>query len=402
MVESREKERWRPTREKPQPRIIRWLLRAKVTTGFRSAHFWLITGLFAIYAYFYYGVATSMRDILIFLFFHPLVYTASVYRLRGVMVSGVVFLGIMAPHIIQTFNNTPELMRSLLFIAFAFLLAGPWATLLNYLENQVETRHEILSLNDKLQRYIDQLESTQRQLIQAEKLNAIGQLAASVAHEINNPLAGVLVYSKLLIKKLNSDSFDKTEAIANLQKIESAVDYCSRIMRGLLDFSRQSEPNLQPVAMSQVIDQVMLLVGHQAEMNKVQVIRDEAPSLPPVMADFGQLQQVLVNLVVNAVQAMPGGGKLTIHSSLDNNGWVQVAVEDTGHGIAPEHMDKLFTPFFTTKEPGKGVGLGLAVSYGIIERHGGKIEVKSEVGKGSTFTVRLPAYTPEDKPAQQN
>jgi signal transduction histidine kinase len=402
MVESREKERWRPTREKPQPRIIRWLLRAKVTTGFRSAHFWLITGLFAIYAYFYYGVATSMRDILIFLFFHPLVYTASVYRLRGVMVSGVVFLGIMAPHIIQTFNNTPELMRSLLFIAFAFLLAGPWATLLNYLENQVETRHEILSLNDKLQRYIDQLESTQRQLIQAEKLNAIGQLAASVAHEINNPLAGVLVYSKLLIKKLNSDSFDKTEAIANLQKIESAVDYCSRIMRGLLDFSRQSEPNLQPVAMSQVIDQVMLLVGHQAEMNKVQVIRDEAPSLPPVMADFGQLQQVLVNLVVNAVQAMPGGGKLTIHSSLDNDGWVQVAVEDTGHGIAPEHMDKLFTPFFTTKEPGKGVGLGLAVSYGIIERHGGKIEVKSEVGKGSTFTVRLPAYTPEDKPAQQN
>ena len=198
MAKSREKEQWRPTREKPQPRIIRWLLRAKVTTGFRSVHFWLITGFFAVYAYFYYGVATSIRDILIFLFFHPLVYAASVYRLRGVMVSGAVFLGIMAPNIIQVFNNTPELMRSLLFIAFAFLLAGPWATLLNYLENQVETRREILSLNDELQRNIDQLESTQRQLIQAEKLNAIGQLAASVAHEINNPLAGVLVYSKLL------------------------------------------------------------------------------------------------------------------------------------------------------------------------------------------------------------
>jgi two-component system NtrC family sensor kinase len=150
------------------------------------------------------------------------------------------------------------------------------------------------------------------------------------------------------------------------------------------------------VTTSSVIDQVMLLVGHQAEMNKVQVIREEAPSLPPVMADFGQLQQVLVNLVVNAVQAMPGGGKLTIHSSLDNNGWVQVAVEDAGHGIAPEHMDKLFMPFFTTKEQEKGVGLGLAVSYGIIERHGGKIEVKSEVGKGSTFTVRLPAYTAKE------
>ena len=402
MVESHEKERWRPTREKPQPRIIRWLLRAKVTTGFRSVHFWLITGLFAVYAYFYYGVATSMRDILIFLFFHPLVYTASVYRLRGVMVSGAVFLGVMAPHIMQIFNNTPELMRSLLFIAFAFLLAGPWATLLNYLENQVETRHEILSLNDELQRYIDQLESTQRQLIQAEKLNAIGQLAASVAHEINNPLAGVLVYSKLLIKKLNSDSFDKAEAIANLQKIEGAVDYCSRIMRGLLDFSRQSEPKLQPVAMSQVIDQVMLLVGHKAEMNKVKVLRQDAPSLPPVRADFSQMQQVMVNLVVNAIEAMPEGGQLTINSSLGKSGWVQVEVTDTGIGIAPENISKLFSPFFTTKEQGKGVGLGLAVSYGIIEQHGGKIEVKSEVGKGSTFTVRLPASTPEDKPAQQN
>jgi signal transduction histidine kinase len=401
MVEPREKERWRPSREKPQPRIIRWLLRTKVTTGFRSVHFWLITGFFALWTYlYYYWVATSIRDIWIFAFFQPLIYAASVYRLRGVMVSGAVFLGIMAPNIIQVFNNTPELMRSLLFIAFAFLLVGPWATLLNYLENQVETRREILSLNDELQRYIDQLESAQRQLIQAEKLNAIGQLAASVAHEINNPLAGVLVYAKLMTKKLNSDSFDKAEAIANLQKIESAVDFCSRIIRGLLDFSRQSEPILQPVAMSQVIDQAMLLVGHKAEMSKVKILRQDAPSLPPVQADFSQIQQVIVNLVVNAIEAMPEGGQLTITSSPEKNGWVQVEVTDTGIGIAPENISKLFSPFFTTKEQGKGVGLGLAVSYGIIERHGGKIEVKSEVGKGSTFTVRLPTNTSETRPPQ--
>jgi two-component system NtrC family sensor kinase len=297
--------------------------------------------------------------------------------------------------------HDPEaLARSLVFALFAFLVSSLWATLLNYLEQQVEASRQILALNEELNIYIERLETTQRQLIQAEKLNAIGQLAASVAHEINNPLAGVLVYSQLLTKRLKSDSFDKAEAIANLAKIEAAVNHCSRIIRGLLDFSRQSEPKLQPVTTSSIIDQVMLLVGHQAEMNKVQVIREEAPSLPPVMADFGQLQQVLVNLVVNAVQAMPGGGKLTIHTSLDKDGWVEVAVEDTGHGIAPEHMDKLFTPFFTTKEQGKGVGLGLAVSYGIIERHGGKIEVKSEVGKGSTFTIRLPAAIAEDKPTQ--
>lgn len=402
MVESREKERWRHPREIPQPRLIEWLLRAKVTTGIRSPHFWIIAFLMVVFGYIYYGVLTAYHDIYVILFFYPLIYAAITYRLRGVLVNGVVFLGILLPHALLVAHDPEALARSLVFALFAFLVSSLWATLLNYLEQQLEASRQILALNEELNSYIELLESTQRQLIQAEKLNAIGQLAASVAHEINNPLAGVLVYSQLLTKRLKSDSFDKAEAIANLAKIEAAVNHCSRIIRGLLDFSRQSEPKLQPVTTSSVIDQVMLLVGHQAEMNKVQVIREEAPSLPPVMADFGQLQQVFVNLVVNAVQAMPGGGKLTIHTSLDKDGWVEVAVEDTGHGIAPEHMDKLFTPFFTTKEQGKGVGLGLAVSYGIIERHGGKIEVKSEVGKGSTFTVRLPASTPEDKPAQQN
>jgi signal transduction histidine kinase len=353
-----------------------------------------------VFGYIYYGVLTAYHDIYVILFFYPLIYAAITYRLRGVLVNGAVFLGILLPHALLVARDPEALARSLLYALFAFLVSSLWATLLNYLEHQLEASREILALNEELNRYIERLESTQRQLIQAEKLNAIGQLAASVAHEINNPLAGVLVYAKLMTKKLNSDSLDKAEAIANLAKIEAAVGHCSRIIRGLLDFSRQSEPKLQPVTMGSVIDQVMLLVGHQAEMNKVQVIREEMPSLPPVMADFGQLQQVFVNLVVNAVQAMPDGGKLTIRSLLDKDGWVKTAVADTGHGIAPEHMDKLFTPFFTTKEQGKGVGLGLAVSYGIIERHGGKIEVKSEVGKGSIFTVRLPAYLPEDKPAR--
>jgi len=246
-----------------------------------------------------------------------------------------------------------------------------------------------------LKSYIERLESTQKQLIQSEKLNALGQLAASVAHELNNPFSGVLTYSKLLSKKVGSDSLNKGEALSYLSKIESAVNHCSRIVRGLLDFARQSEPVLQPVAMSSVIDQVISLVGHKAEMQGIKLIREEVPPLPQVMADFGQLQQVLVNLVINAIEAMPNGGKLTINSSLGEDDWVKVSVQDTGCGIAPENMEKLFTPFFTTKEQGKGVGLGLAVSYGIIERHGGRIEVRSEVGKGSTFTVYLSAYSGE-------
>jgi len=177
--------------------------------------------------------------------------------------------------------------------------------------------------------------------------------------------------------------------------MEMAVTHCSKLVRSLLDFARQSTPTLKPITISSVIDQAIALVGHQAEMKKVKVTREEAPVLPLVKGDFSQLQQVFINLVVNAIQAMSDGGELTIHMALSNDGFVKVSIQDTGCGIPPENMDKLFTPFFSTKEEVKGVGLGLAVSYGIVERHGGKIEVQSQVGKGSTFTVHLPAYKEE-------
>jgi signal transduction histidine kinase len=141
----------------------------------------------------------------------------------------------------------------------------------------------------------------------------------------------------------------------------------------------------------------MSLVGHQVKMKMIEVVRDESPALPLVVADFNQLVQVFINLVVNAVEAMNDRGKLTIHAATEN-GWVKVSVSDNGCGIPPENLDRLFTPFFTTKEDVKGVGLGLAVSYGIIERHGGRIEARSEAGKGSTFTIFLPAHR-EENPA---
>ncbi len=386
-----------PQRQKAnqQLRIIEWLVEVKANSAVRSVHFWIIFGLMAALSYLYYGVLTAFHDIYVILFFYPLLYASIVYRLRGVIVSGLVFLCILVPHALLFSYDPYSLVRSLIFAAFAFLLSGLTATLLNYLEKQLEAYKEIVSLNEELNSYIERLESTQKQLIQAEKLNAIGQLTASIAHEINNPLTGALVYIKLLIKKIGSDSFDKNEALTNLSKVESAVTRCSGIVRGLLDFARQSEPKLQSITVNSVIDNAIALIGHQAEMKKITVARQDASPLLPVMADFNQLQQVFINQIVNAIQAMKNGGTLTISTLLDKDGYVQVSIQDTGCGIPPENLEKLFTPFFTTKELGKGVGLGLAVSHGIIKGHGGRIEVHSELGKGSIFTTYLPAY--EDK-----
>lgn len=374
--------------------VTGWLLQPKTKTVVRSPHIWIIIGLFAVFTYIYYGILTAYHDVYVVIFFYPFIYAAFVYRLRGVIVSGLVFLGVMFPYTFILHYDAISLMRTLLFAVFVFLVSGLGATLLNYLERQIELNREILSLNNELNDYIERLQQTQQQLIQAAKLSSIGELSAGVAHELNNPLAGVLVYTRLMKEKLAKDTCDKEKLISSLDKIESAIEYCTGIIRGLLEFARQSQPLLRPVTVSRAIDKAMSLVGHQAKMKMIEVVREESPMLPLVVADFNQLVQVFINLIVNAVQAMSDGGKLSIHTATED-GWVSMSVSDNGCGIPPENMDKLFTPFFTTKEDVKGVGLGLAVSYGIIERHGGRIEARSQVGKGSTFTIFLPSYREE-------
>jgi two-component system NtrC family sensor kinase len=240
---------------------------------------------------------------------------------------------------------------------------------------------------------VETLQTTQDELLRAEKLTSLGQMAASIAHEINNPLAGVLVYTQLLSKKVTGDTVKKDEALGYLSKMESEVSRCSKIIRNLLDFARQTEPMLRLVDINQALEQALSLVGHQAQLHNIEVIR-ELGSLPKVMGDFDQLQQVFTNLTLNAIQAMPEGGKLTLRTSVAD-GKIKVDVQDTGYGIPKENLAKLGTPFFTTKEKGKGVGLGLAVVHGIIERHKGRVKVQSEVGKGTTFTVYLGVYSDE-------
>ena len=239
---------------------------------------------------------------------------------------------------------------------------------------------------------LKKLEDVQEDLIQAEKLTSLGQMAASIAHEVNNPLAGVLVYTKLLAKNVASDTITKEKSLNYLNKMDVELTRSSKLIRNLLDFARQSTPTLRLVDTNQVFERAFSIVGHQADLQNIEVNKELSPGLPKVMADFDQLQQVFTNLIMNAIQAMSQGGKLILRTSVSNDDQLKIEVQDTGIGISQENMRKLFTPFFTTKEKGKGVGLGLAVAYGIIQRHQGRIEVHSEEGKGTTFTIHLEAY----------
>jgi two-component system NtrC family sensor kinase len=239
-----------------------------------------------------------------------------------------------------------------------------------------------------------QLKESQERLLQAEKLTSLGQMAASVAHEVNNPLSGILVYTQLLIKKLAADNMPKETALEYLTKMESETVRATKIILSLLDFARQSPPAFRNVDVNEVITQSFDLASHTARLQHIQVTKELDSALPRITADFDQLQQVCTNLILNAVQAMPTGGKLIIRTSVESK-YIKIEVKDTGHGISPENMRRLFTPFFTTKREVKGVGLGLAVAYGIVQRHKGKIDVQSTRGEGATFTVLLPISSDE-------
>jgi PAS domain S-box-containing protein len=238
---------------------------------------------------------------------------------------------------------------------------------------------------------------TEEELMRSEKLASLGQLAASVAHEVNNPLAGIMVYVKLLLKKYKSKELQAEWTETQLLKMDKELDKTTRIIRNLLDFARQSEPTMRPISVNQVIESALLLVGHQIDLENIKLEKKLDTKLPPVLADPDKIQQVLINIILNATQAMPNGGTITIATSTAEKvlinkspkNTVRIDIKDTGVGIPEENINQLFTPFFTTKEKGKGVGLGLSVVHGIIERHKGKITVDSQPNVGTTFTIYL-------------
>ena len=229
----------------------------------------------------------------------------------------------------------------------------------------------------------------QDQLRHADRLATIGQLAAGVAHELNEPLGSILGFAQLAHKAAGLPE----PARADIEKIVSACLHARRIIQKLMTFARQKPPQKTWVNLNGIVQEGLFFLERRCVRQGIEVSRLLDPELPAITADSSQLHQVLVNLVVNAVQAMPDGGKLTITTkSADEH--VSLTVEDTGPGMSDDVIKKLFTPFFTTKEVGQGVGLGLAVVHGIVTGHRGTIEVRSEVGRGSSFEVKLPATGP--------
>ncbi|MBI4351067.1 MAG: response regulator [Elusimicrobia bacterium] len=235
-----------------------------------------------------------------------------------------------------------------------------------------------------------QLQETQSQLIQAEKMSALGQLAGGLAHEINNPLSGILGLTQLVLESAKPDS----QTYTDLKDIEKAVFRCKKIIVSLLSFARQEKTRLEPVSVNEVIEETLTLCARQMELKSVRIDRNFAQGLPLVTGDFQQLMQIFLNLFSNARDAMPDGGELTVETNLlkDPAGreLVMSTVSDTGAGIKPEILDRIFDPFFTTKPVGKGTGLGLSVCLGIIHRHNGTIKAHSRPGGGTTFTISLP------------
>nr|MDQ3805835.1 ATP-binding protein [Acidobacteriota bacterium] len=234
-----------------------------------------------------------------------------------------------------------------------------------------------------------------RAVARSEKLAAVGRLAAGVVHEINNPLATIAACAEALESRADEGVYgagaEADDLREYLQLIRGEAFRCKQITNGLLDFSRARAVQHAPVNVSEVVESAARLLLHQKRGAAIKIEVDIAGSLPLVSGDEGQLQQAVIILAENAMDAMPEGGTLTLRTRREGEGGAAVEVRDTGQGIPPEILEKIFDPFFTTKEVGRGTGLGLAVCYGIVTEHGGRITVESAAGRGSVFTIRLPA-----------
>jgi len=266
----------------------------------------------------------------------------------------------------------------------------------NRMSSQIQEAHEEINawnrtLEERVEQKTRELSGAQEEMLRVERMASIGKLAAVVAHEINNPLAGILTYAKLLKKRLSREPEPNAENIGMLDLMESESRRCGDIVKNLMTFARPTTINMEPSNVNLVIDRCVRLVQHQLDLKNVELHQDLCQDLPAVRCDPGQIEQVVLALVMNAIDALSNGGNL----ALSTRKWsgaesVQIEVRDDGVGMPREVIAKMFEPFFTTKEHGRGLGLGLAISRNIVDRHGGRIEVASEPGRGTTFTITLP------------
>ncbi len=250
------------------------------------------------------------------------------------------------------------------------------------------------SLEIKVKKRTNELVKMQEQLIQSEKLASLGKLSASIAHEINNPLGAILVYGHLLLEET-----DKNDAhYKNLNKIVKETSRCKDIIRSLLEFARPGELEKHSADVNEIVEKSLSVMKQQLIFQNLRLKKIFSPTIPKIKADSIKLQQVFINIIRNAAEAMDGKGLLTIRTFLSERGkYICIKFSDTGTGIQEEDKNRIFEPFFSTKDAGKGTGLGLAISYSIVDQHRGKIEVDSEVGKGSSFAVKIPISMDEER-----
>ena len=264
------------------------------------------------------------------------------------------------------------------------------ADALNHMAKEIDKEKKELEdwadrLEVKVQERTAELKKIHGQLFRSEKLASLGKLAAGVAHEINNPLTGVLTNSSLLLEDLEDGDPKKDD----VQVIVNETIRCREIVKRLLDFARQTKPLKKQTNINSLIENIVLLVRNQTSFRNINIERNLSENIPEIMADSDQIQQVFINFILNASDAMPKGGTLNIDSRIMENGeFIEIRFTDNGTGISEENKNRIFDPFFTTKE--SGTGLGLSITYGIVEQHGGTIHVESELGKGTTFIVQLP------------
>jgi two-component system NtrC family sensor kinase len=273
---------------------------------------------------------------------------------------------------------------------------GDLAASFNKMTADLKLSRNALVEKELLEELVVELRETQEQLVQAGKLAAVGQLAAGVAHEINNPLAGIMGYAQLLAEKMRRREHDGITArdvpkyLAYVENLEKQSQRCKQIVQNLLKFARaSSKEDSTSVDCNQVLRETLFLVTHQLEREGVTLNERLQPDIPPVMGHEGKMQQIFTNIIINALQAMKDGGTITASTESDGQS-VFVRIQDTGVGIPPENLDKIFEPFFTTKEIGQGTGLGLSVTYGLVQDMGGAINIDSTVDEGTTFIVTFP------------
>lgn len=319
------------------------------------------------------------------LYYLPIIYAAITFGWRGGVAASVGSALAYLPHILLAWHHVPEYAVNQYAEIIVFFLVG---TTTGILADQSRRRsRQLEATTGELERVYRELQDSFEQIKRADRLSAIGQLAASLAHEIRNPLASIEGAANLIESPQTSDEVRS----GSLNVIRKESRRLNRLLTHLLDFARPPRPEFQPVDVGRVIDSVIALVDHTARHQGIEVKKTISLLVPPVESDPEQIKQVLLNLTINAIQAMPQGGRIEISARAERSG-VRLAVRDEGPGVSPEDLDRIFDPFYTTKDA--GTGLGLSVAHQIVTQHRGTIKAERNAGGGMTFSLMLPVGQP--------